>query len=331
MGNTNSTSNQSNEQEVIISKIQNLLGGDSSEEQNNNAWDSKDESNLTKNNLDSTFITNSKNFVNAVSGDTEDNLKNNEVFATTSEELPFTETEILIPGVLNENQNGGDIIQNLRNLILNSERLTENGNSLFLNNNINQIERLLTETENFNLVGGSNILQNLRNILDNLTESAPPAPVNNASIINLRGGALENQNLFTSEDKMQTEEKNTEDENMKEEKMKEDENNAVESSEQSGGEQLDTELKEILKSLHKDSQNNSQSHKGGKGAKSRKSSRKSSKAKTKSSRRTKTDMTDMDATEDTYDLDSDSGGETEDYLTSTSSLNTSDIQIKHYR
>ena len=95
-------------------------------------------------------------------------------------------------------------------------------------------------------------------------------------------------------------------------------------SDQSGGENLDTELKVILKELQA---NNKSNYKGGKSSrKSSKKSNKSNKSK-KQSRRETTEESAM--TNGTYDIDTDSGDE--DYLSSTSEMNTSDININHYR
>ena len=104
-------------------------------------------------------------------------------------------------------------------------------------------------------------------------------------------------------------------------------------TDQSGGDQLDTELKNILYELQSNNKNLSK-YKGGKSSKksskkSKKSSKKSKKSSKKQSRRTSETS---NVSHNTYNIDSDfDSGDSEEYLTSTSSMNTSDINIKHYR
>ena len=97
-------------------------------------------------------------------------------------------------------------------------------------------------------------------------------------------------------------------------------------TDQSGGDQLDTELKNILYELQANNKNLSK-YKGGKSSK--KSSKKSKKSSKKQSRR---GSDTSNVSHNTYNIDSDfDSGDSEEYLTSTSSMNTSDINIKHYR
>jgi hypothetical protein len=89
-----------------------------------------------------------------------------------------------------------------------------------------------------------------------------------------------------------------------------------------GGEELDTELKNILMTLKKENASSKSSISGGKRRKSKKSSKKSSR---------RSDMSAVSDDEDeTSMMNSDVDTDNEDYL-STSSLNTSDINVKHYR
>ena len=219
-------------------------------------------------------------------------------------------------------------------------------------------------------------VNNLRNLLVQSESNF------NYQTVNLRGGQVESENLFTSENQpLEKEKEESENENL----------DVSGGSEQSGGEELSSELVEILKSLKKENKENksggsrkgdsrrrdedevdvddvgeelnignredreeafqkfeddyerhvAKSRKpkskrefleewekeqfGGKRRTSKKSSKKSSRKSSRKSRRMSKDSD--------YDLDDDMDMDTnddEDYL-STSSLNTSDINIRHYR
>jgi len=305
---------------------------------------------------------NNESWRNAVNGNTETlsyapNV-NHAAFETTSEE-EVTESEHLgaMPLVnkqfdetvpmksmdlsgempLNSKKlHGGNILSYLSSLLQDTEVEPSNLNGGLIESKLNEIRSLLEDTETNNLVGGE---QKLRDLLLQETET----------FINLRGGALQNENLFSNLKKEHSEHKKEHSEHKKEhsehkktevipeeveeEKEEEEEKEDVpekvaeeeENTDQSGGEELDTELKGILKEL----QTNSKNYKGGKS--SRKSSKKSkaSKASKKQSRRSATEESNM--SNGTYDIDTEGGSDDEDYLTSTSSMRTSDINIKHYR
>jgi hypothetical protein len=85
-------------------------------------------------------------------------------------------------------------------------------------------------------------------------------------------------------------------------------------------------LQHILYELQANNKNLSK-YKGGKSSK--KSSKKSKKSSKKQSRRSSETS---NVSHNTYNIDSDfDSGDSDEYLTSTSSMNTSDINIKHYR
>jgi hypothetical protein len=203
---------------------------------------------------------------------------------------------------------------------------------------LDKIRNILNETETNNLVGGANsndvMINKLRDLLLQDTE---------VNYVNFKGGALNNTNLFSElkesdekseashsehkkeEHKKEKEEKEEEQkvEEQKEEEQKEEEQKEEEdqNTDQSGGEELDTELKGILRELQ--ANKNANSHKGGKSSK--KNSKKSKSSK-KQSRRSTTEAS--NASNNTYNIDD---SDDEDYLTSTSSMNTEDINIRHYR
>jgi hypothetical protein len=236
-------------------------------------------------------------------------------------------------------QNGGFILDKLVSLLQDSEEPV-----FTIDSKLNQIRSLLQDSEfnnNNNLVGGAvdENSQKLRELLLQDTES----------FINFRGGdSTKNSKMKEitedekEEDEKEEDEKEEKEEDEKEEKEEDEKKekkteekeevkivplseNEEDETSQSGGEDLDTELKVILKELQ---MNNKNVHKGGKS--SRKSSKKSKKSK-KNSRRTTTEESKM--TNGTYDIDSDSSdGNEDDYLTSsTESMNTSDVNINHYR
>jgi hypothetical protein len=249
---------------------------------------------------------------------------------------------------LNSKMKGGFIFDKIANLFNETEVNVFDNNSNLIDSKLNQIRSLLQDSETNNLVGGDISSQRIRDLLLQDTES----------FINFRGGENKESehkehkkhakhveskhNELKEEEKEEKEEKEEEQKEEKEEKEEEHEQKQKEEkeekevneiseqmqktddeeSDQSGGENLDTELKVILKELQ--ANNN---HKGGKS--SRKSSKKSNKSK-KQSRRATTE--ESEATNGTYDIDTDeSDGGDEDYLTSTSSMNTSDININHYK
>jgi hypothetical protein len=278
----------------------------------------------------------------AVNGNTEElSVKPNvthAAFETTSEEVPFTESEKLAPmpistsktatisrvvpaskANMTSNMQGGFIFDKLASLLQDTETNVfdmNSGNDVKLN----KIRSLLNDTEtNDNvLVGGGS--QSLRELLLQDSES----------FLNFRGGNHDKKTHHEKSEKLEEvkedeeekpevsevmeEMKKDEDEDEEKEEKKEEE---TEKSNQSGGEELDTELKVILKELQ--TNNN---HKGGK------SSRKSSKKSNKSKKQSRRNSTESAMTNGTYDIDTD---DDEDYLTSTTSMNTSDIDIKHYR
>jgi len=277
-------------------------------------------------------------------------------------------------------QTGGDLIEKQIEQLLNMPETTEtniytggdvinNIDETIDNKTINNLRELLenTETPNFTEIKGGDtvqevaqeINQNMKggDIINNIENLLQETETINFSSVNLRGGSLENQDLFTSEqsggkkrrskkskrekkkklvnhitnivsdeeEELESSDDDSDSENDKKprnleevqkiaEKMK-----AVEESEQDGGEQLDSELVEILKSLKETNLN-----KTGGGKKNKKSSKKSSRKSSKRSSRS-------NSTGTYYIDDSDDSDGTEEYLTSTSSLNTSDINIKHYR
>jgi hypothetical protein len=316
MGNSNSAPNNSlnSDQENALSKLETILGGSDTEtyvaNQNNNHLLNKFNKLMTDSDVNNKY--------NAVTGDTEtlenfiqpESTINHGVFETTSEEIPFTISENLVPVVrssylMNGGYNSNDTLSKLSNLLQDSE-------SNFTGNASND-----------------NIVNKLSSLLEN-TET-------NDYAVNFRGGNLDSENLFTSEDinggkYVKSEESAV---HVKSEEsaahVKSEESVAnvkSEESEQSGGVELDSELKNILMTLKKENANkNNNVISGGKTKKGSKKSKKSKKSK--SSRRTATSAVDSD--NDDSDEYTDSGSSTEEYLTSTSSLNTSDINVKHYR
>jgi hypothetical protein len=242
-----------------------------------------------------------------------------------------------------KNMNGGYIFNKISSLLKDTEEMeVPRISNLSIDSKLNQIRSLLQDSEtnqNSNTLVGS---QQLRDLLLQDTET----------FMNFRGGNTKKEKMKhikeTTEEESETHEKKeseahekkeseahekeeseakekeeSEAEEEKEESEPEPEEKEESDSAQSGGEELDTELKVILKELQI---NNKNSHKGGKS--SRKSSKKSKKSSKKQSKRT-TEESAM--TNGTYDVDSESDNDN-DYLTSsTESMNTSDINIGHYR
>ena len=305
MGNSNSVPNNSlnTDQQIVIDKLETILGGSDTEtyltNQNNNHLLNKFNKLMTDSDKNNNY--------NAVTGDTEtlDNFIQPEptithgVFETTSEEIPFTISENLVPVVrpsylMNGGYNSNDTLNKLSNLLQDSEsNFTGSANNT---NIINKLSSLLESTET------------------------------NDYAVNFRGGNLDSENLFTSEDKKGGNDVKSE-ESEKHVKSEESEKHVKsEESEQSGGVELDSELKNILMTLKKENSNkNNNIISGGKTKKGSKKSKKS-----KSSRRSATSAVESD-NDDSDEYTDESGSSTEEYLTSTSSLNTSDINVKHYR
>jgi hypothetical protein len=243
---------------------------------------------------------------------------------------------------LNAKMDGGYIFNKISSLLQDTEVVdVPTVSNLSIDSKLNHIRSLLQDTEtnqySNNLVGN----QQLKDLLLQDTET----------FMNFRGGNSKKDKMKhikeTTEEKSEAKESEAHEEKEKseaheeseakeseadEEKEKseaDEENEKSEADEetvtsQSGGEDLDTELKVILKELQ---MNNKNSHKGGKSSK--KSSKKSKKSK-KSSKKQSKRTTESEMTNGTYDVDSESGDD-KDYLTSTESMNTSDINIGHYR
>jgi len=300
MGNSNSAPNNTLniDQQIALGKLETILGGSDTEtyltNQNNSHLLNKFNKLMTDSEINNNY--------NAVTGDTE-TLENfiqpepsiiHGVFETTSEEVPFTISENLVPVVrpsylMNGGYNSNDTLSKLSNLLQDSEsNLTGSANNT---NIVNKLSSLLESTET------------------------------NDYAVNFRGGNLDSENLFTSEDKHLKSE-----ESEKHLKSEESEKNVKsEESEQSGGVELDSELKNILMTLKKENAGKNKNVISG--GKTKKGSKKSKKSK--SSRRSATSAVGSDSNNSDEYTDSDSS--TEEYLTSTSSLNTSDINVKHYR
>ena len=272
------------------------------------------------------------------------------------------------------NMAGGAIddvtVQRLQHLLAETESFNMSGGAID-DVSVQRLQHLLAETESFSMAGGQveESVNNLRNLLVQSESNF------NYQTVNLRGGQVESENLFSSENQP-LEKEETENENL----------DVSGGSEQSGGEELSSELVEILKSLKKENKENksggsrkgdsrrrdedeeiqdeifsdfqgdtekweefqdyynehvgksrkpkskhdvyreweAETQLGGKRRTSKKSSKKSSRKSSKKSRRMSKDSD--------YDLDNDMDMDTDDddYL-STSSLNTSDINIRHYR
>jgi len=327
MGNSNSAPNNTLniDQQIALGKLETILGGSDTEtyltNQNNSHLLNKFNKLMTDSEINNNY--------NAVTGDTE-TLENfiqpepsitHGVFETTSEEVPFTISENLVPVVrpsylMNGGYNSNDTLSKLSNLLQDSEsNLTGSANNT---NIVNKLSSLLESTET------------------------------NDYAVNFRGGNLDSENLFTSEDKhLKSEESEKHlksEESEKHLKSEESEKNVKseesathvkseesathvksEESEQSGGVELDSELKNILMTLKKENAGKNKNVISG--GKTKKSSKKSKKSK--SSRRSVTSAVGSDSNNSDEYTDSDSS--TEEYLTSTSSLNTSDINVKHYR
>jgi hypothetical protein len=307
---------------------------------------------------------NESQWVKAVNGNTEE-LRvsspkkpvelNHAVFETTSENGNFTVSEDLRPVAVKNVKEGGDLVgglfdklsnllqdtevngglsndfsfinnklSQLTNLLEDTESFPQLGGNSYSNSNFDRIRGLLQETESNNLVGGGDnlvdtnpMINKLRDLLLQETES---------NILNLKGGALNNENLFSekSEHNKESSEHKLEKRELTENNNKEDQNNLK--TDQSGGEELDTELKNILVELQSNNKNVNK-HVGGKS--SRKGSKKSSK-QSGSKRQSRRSSEASRASNNTYNIGDSDESDVEDYL-STSSMNTSDINIKHYR
>jgi hypothetical protein len=359
---------QNNNAQHYMSKISNLLQDTEMGVNRYNAvsGDTENLSNLSGQHMNDVFTV-SENLVplfkesNAMNGGSQsimDRLSN--LFQDTEMNGGMEQSNSILNRISNllqdteTNMTGGsELIMNRLSSLLHDNEVFEmsqmNGGSHASSDLLNKISNLLQETEQHGAYVPQENISVIHNKLSSLLEdSEVNAPVN------LRGGALESENLFTSEESGNQlhKKKHT---SKKSKKSEEDNNNVVpvkeivveedsteevpmeekevvpmkekevvednEESEQSGGVELDTELKNILMTLKKDNQEGKQkSISGGKGRKSRKSSR-------KSSRRSVTDEADDETSAMNSDVDTDD----EDYLSSTSSLNTSDINIKHYR
>jgi len=301
---------------------------------------------------------NQNQWLNAVNGNTEQlqvsspkpNI-NHAAFETTSENANFTVSEELKPMPINETMVGGfnlsSIFNKLSSMLQDTEMDGGLSNDEFVNNKLSHIKslledtevesqlgghlerirELLQETETNNLVGGFNevnpMLNKLRHLLLQETES---------NVINFKGGALNNENLFSENSLTESEKPDQMGELKKEEKEehykeKEEEENA--NTDQSGGEELDTELKNILVELQTNNKNVNK-HTGGKS--SRKGSKKSGSKKSGSKRQSRRTASSepSNQSENTYNVGDSDESDGEEYL-STSSMNTSDINIKHYR
>jgi hypothetical protein len=218
-------------------------------------------------------------------------------------------------------------LSQIRELLQDTEMPSQLGGNISEVNHIERLKELLQETETNNLVGGfdsnNNNLVSINPMINKIRELLLQETETN--IVNFKGGALNNENLFSENKSTESKKK----EHVKVEKRELDEIH-VESekhenlnTDQSGGEELDTELKNILVEL----QSNKNKHTGGKS--SRKGSKKSSK-KSGSKRQSRRSSEASEASNNTYNIGDSDESDVEDYL-STSSMNTSDINIKHYR
>ena len=269
---------------------------------------------------------------------------NHAVFETTSEDANFTVSEDLKPVAVknvNEHKNveeGADLVgglfDRLSNLLQDTEMNGGLSNDLsFINNKLSQLTNLLEDTESFpqlggnsysdshfdrirgllqetesnNLVGGDNLvgpnpmINKLRDLLLQETES---------NIINFKGGALNNENLFSekSEHNKEKSEHKVEKHELSENNDKEEHDNLK--TDQSGGEELDTELKNILVELQSNNKNVNK-HVGGKS--SRKGSKKSSK-QSGSKRQSRRSSEASGASNNTYNIGDSDESDVEDYL-----------------
>ena len=287
--------------------------------------------------------------------------------------LAVTEQNVMSGGAIDD-----VTVQHFQNLLAETEQNVMAGGAID-DVTVQHFQNLLAETEQ-NVMAGGQVEESINNLRNLLVQSESNF---NYQTVNLRGGKVESENLFSSENQP-LEKEETENENL----------DVSGGSEQSGGEELSSELVEILKSLKKESKEKKESNEnkvggsrkgdsrrkdddeereikeeieadfqgniegkweefqdyynehvgksrkpkskhdvyreweaetqfGGKRRSSKKSSRKSSRKSSKKSRRMSKDSD--------YDLDDDMDtDDDEDYL-STSSLNTSDINIRHYR
>jgi hypothetical protein len=242
-------------------------------------------------------------------------------------------------GGLSDNILMNNHLSKIKELLQDSETEAQlGGNSSFNNDHFDKIKELLQETESNNLVGGGSNVIDINPMINKLRDLLLQETENN--IINFKGGNLNNENLF-SENKLTESEKsdhNKEELVEKKESPMPNENKELPMSnenkelpdeedlktDQSGGEELDTELKKILVELQSNKDNK---HVGGKS--SRKGSKKSSK-KSGSKKQSRRSSEASEASNNTYNITDSDESDAEDYL-STSSMNTSDINIKHYR
>ena len=323
MGNSSSSNNlqENTSHNEILNKIQNLLGGSETENFLNNEG-AQQYMNKISNLLQESEM-NLSNKYNAVTGDTE-NLSNssiNNMMIETSENLVPVfkltnnmyggiESENFVPvfkltnnmsgGIESENLvsvfkltnnmdggSGNSILNQISNLLQDTEVSVGNVMNGGLNNNITgQISNLLQDTEGPIMNGGDSIKSHFESKLTSLLEETEMNNFNNTTV-NLRGGALDSQNMFGSDEdennlkkkhrknSLSTEEKKEEKEETKEETKEEEtkeeienspEESVAEESEQSGGVELDTELKNILMTLKKENSGSKQnSISGGKG------------------------------------------------------------------
>jgi hypothetical protein len=254
------------------------------------------------------------------------------IFNNLSNILQDTEMD----GGVIDNEHLNTHLSKINELLQDTESAPQSGGITLDQSHLEKIRELLNETETNNLVGGNSnpMINKLRDLLLQDTET---------NFINFKGGALEKTNLFSENkltevseksDKSHSEakehEKHKEHKEDKEEVEKKELNEKPEEEEdmktdQSGGEKLDTELKGILHELQTNNKNLDK-YKGGKSSK--KSSKKSAGKSSKKQSRRSSEAS--NASNNTYNIDSDDS-DVDDYLTSTSSMNTSDINIKHYR
>ena len=346
MGNATSANNNVQETE-ILAKIQNILGGSDTETMVSNLLavsgdtdniDMIDKEKAFETTSEEDMFTQTENLVPIVklSRDEDSNLHNsfsggynNESINSSLEKLHqlLQETENNFTSNMELNINGGNPFSKLRQLFDQTEN--EYSNSLTDEHNVymNKLSNLLEQNEteyNHLLEGGADPNMNK---LRQLLEQTETEYNNLTNIINFKGGALEDVSLFNGGNLDVNEVKE-----VQEEQEEQEENDDVD---QSGGssEKLDSELVEILKSLKQNKEN--ENPKGGKSRKTSKKSKSSKKSKkSKSSKKSRrVPATTEYNTETTYmnNDDTDASDLSEDYLTSTSSINTSDINIKHYK
>jgi hypothetical protein len=351
MGNATSVNNNVQETE-ILSKIQNILGGSDTETMVSNLLavsgdtdnlDAIDKNQVFETTSEENMFTQTEDLVPIVkySRDEDSNSftgGNNESINFSLQKLHqlLQETEINITS--NMELNGGNPFNKLRQLFEQTENEYSNSltdeHSVYMNKLSNLLGQDETEYNSF-LTGGSD--QNM-NKLRQLLEQTETEYNNLSNVINFKGGALEDVSLFNGGNMTINENHEEEQEELKKEELKKEEEQKEhddDDTDQSGGssEKLDSELVEILKSLKQNKDNSNP--KGGKSRKTSKKSKSSKKSKkSKSSKKSRrVPATTEYNTETTYmnNDDTDASDLSEDYLTSTSSINTSDINIKHYK